>query len=119
MKERNHFGAMMVETGAADAMISGLTRKYADPIRPALQIIGTADEVKRVAGMYIIITKDGPMFFADTTVNQNPTAEELVDITLLVSQAVRNLKITPHIAMLSYSNFGSSVSLISGCNLTK
>ena len=67
MKERNHFGAMMVETGAADAMISGLTRKYADPIRPALQIIGVQEGVKRVAGMYIMNTKQGPYFFADTT----------------------------------------------------
>jgi malate dehydrogenase (oxaloacetate-decarboxylating)(NADP+) len=69
MKERNHFGAMMVETGAADALISGLTRKYSDPIKPALQIIGVQEGVKRVAGMYIMNTKQGPYFFADTTMN--------------------------------------------------
>ncbi len=108
MRERNYFGAMMVETGEADALISGITRRYKDVIRPALQIIGTSDDVKRVAGMYVIITKDGPMFFADTTVNQDPTAEEIVDITLMVAKAVRNFKIEPKIALLSYSNFGSN-----------
>jgi malate dehydrogenase (oxaloacetate-decarboxylating)(NADP+) len=108
MRERNYFGAMMVETGEADALISGITRRYKDVIRPALQIIGTAEDVKRVAGMYVIITKDGPMFFADTTVNQDPTAEEIVDITLMVAKAVRNFRIEPRIALLSYSNFGSN-----------
>lgn len=108
MRERNYFGAMMVQNGEADSLISGITRRYKDVIRPALQIIGTSDEVSRVAGMYIIITKDGPMFFADTTVNQDPTAEELVDITLMVAKAVRNFKISPKIALLSYSNFGSN-----------
>jgi len=108
MKERNHFGAMMVETGAADAMISGLTRKYADPIRPALQIIGVQEGVSRVAGMYIMNTKQGPYFFADTTMNVNPTAQELVDITVLTANSVKQFNITPRIALLSYSNFGSS-----------
>ncbi len=108
MRERNHFGAMMVETGAADAMISGLTRKYADPIRPALQIIGVQKDVKRVAGMYIMVTKQGPFFFADTTMNVNPTAQELVDITVLTANAIRQFNIIPRIALLSYSNFGSA-----------
>jgi malate dehydrogenase (oxaloacetate-decarboxylating)(NADP+) len=108
MRERNYFGAMMVEIGEADSLISGITRRYKDVIRPALHIIGTAEDVNRVAGMYIVITKDGPMFFADTTVNQDPTAEELVDITLLVNKAIRNFRIIPRIAMLSYSNFGSN-----------
>lgn len=108
MKERNHFGAMMVETGAADAMISGLTRKYADPIRPALQIIGVQEGVSRVAGMYILNTKQGPFFFADTTMNVDPTAQELVDITVLTANSVRQFNITPRIALLSYSNFGSA-----------
>jgi malate dehydrogenase (oxaloacetate-decarboxylating)(NADP+) len=107
MRERNHFGAMMVEVGEADAMISGLTRKYADPIRPALQIIGVQQGVKRVAGMYIIVTKQGPFFFADTTMNVNPTAQDLVDITVLTAQAVKQFNIIPRIALLSYSNFGS------------
>jgi malate dehydrogenase (oxaloacetate-decarboxylating)(NADP+) len=108
MKERNHFGAMMVETGAADAMISGLTRKYADPIRPALQIIGVQQGVKKVAGMYIMNTKQGPFFFADTTMNVDPTAQEIVDITVLTANSVKQFNITPRIALLSYSNFGSA-----------
>ncbi len=108
MKERNHFGAMMVETGAADALISGLTRKYSDPIKPALQIIGVQEGVSRVAGMYIMNTKQGPYFFADTTMNVNPTVQELVDITVLTANSVKKLNITPRIALLSYSNFGSS-----------
>jgi malate dehydrogenase (oxaloacetate-decarboxylating)(NADP+) len=108
MKERNHFGAMMVETGAADAMISGLTRKYSDPIRPALQIIGVQEGASRVAGMYILNTKQGPYFFADTTMNVNPTVQELVDITVLTANSVKQFNITPRIALLSYSNFGSS-----------
>lgn len=108
MRERNYFGSMMVESGDGDALISGISRSYKEVIRPALQIIGTSEEVNRVAGMYIIITKEGPLFFADTTVNQNPTAEELVEITLQVAKAVRSFKMQPKIAMLSYSNFGSS-----------
>jgi malate dehydrogenase (oxaloacetate-decarboxylating)(NADP+) len=108
MRERNYFGAMMVETGEADALISGLTRKYRDTVRPALQIIGTQDGVNRVAGMYILSTKKGPFFFADTTVNVDPTVEELVDITILTANAVKQFNVVPRIAMLSYSNFGSS-----------
>ena len=108
MRERNYFGCMMVETGDADAMISGLTKNYPDTIRPALQIIGMEPGTKKVAGMYIMMTKKGPLFLADTTVNFNPTAEELADITLLVAKEVRHFGITPIIAMLSYSNFGSS-----------
>ncbi|RFM29499.1 NADP-dependent malic enzyme [Deminuibacter soli] len=108
MNDRNHFGCMMVETGDADAMISGLTRNYAEAIRPALQIIGTREGVKKIAGMYLLLTKKGPLFLADTTVNFNPTAEELADITQLVAEGVRAFNITPRIAMLSYSNFGSN-----------
>ncbi|MFN3341080.1 MAG: NADP-dependent malic enzyme, partial [Flavobacteriales bacterium] len=108
MRERNHFGAMMVEVGEADALISGISRSYKEVIRPSLQIIGTADDVERVSGMYEIFTKDWPVFFADTTVNHCPNAEEIVDITLMVAKAVRNFRITPRIALLSYSNFGSA-----------
>lgn len=107
MRERNYFGAMMVETGAADAMVSGLTRKYADPVRAALQAIGVQEGITKVAGMYIIITKHGPFFFADTTVNIEPSAQDLVDITVLTATAVRQFNIIPRIAILSYSNFGS------------
>ncbi len=111
MKDRNYFGCMMVEFGDADAMISGLAKNYPDTIRPALQTIGTEDGVKKIAGMYLMLTKKGPLFLADTTVNFNPTAEELADITLMVAKEVRNFNIIPRIAMLSYSNFGSSNSL--------
>ncbi|HMO31991.1 MAG TPA: NADP-dependent malic enzyme [Lacibacter sp.] len=108
MKERTHFGCMMVEMGEADAMLSGLSRKYVDTIRPALEIIGTEPGTNKIAGMYIMLTKKGPLFLADATVNFNPTAEELADITQLVAREVRTFGITPRIAMLSYSNFGSS-----------
>ena len=108
MRERNYYGCMMVETGDADAMISGLSRNYAEAIRPALQIIGTEEGVKKIAGMYLLITKKGPIFLADTTVNFNPTADELAEIAMMVAKEVRSFNITPRIAMLSYSNFGSS-----------
>lgn len=111
MRDRNYYGCMMVEYGEADAMISGLTKNYPDTIRPAIQIIGTEDGIKRIAGMYMMLTKKGPLFLADTTVNFNPTAEELAEITLLAAKEVRNFNITPRIAMLSYSNFGSSDSV--------
>jgi malate dehydrogenase (oxaloacetate-decarboxylating)(NADP+) len=108
MRTQNYFGAMMVETGEADAMLSGLTRNYTDGIKPALHIIGTEEGVKKIAGMYLLLTKKGPLFLADTTVNINPNAEELADIALLVAKEVRNFNMEPRIAMLSYSNFGSS-----------
>lgn len=108
MRERNYFGAGMVEMGDADAMISGLTRNYRDTIRPALQVIGIDEGINKIAGMYIVITKQGPFFFADTTVNYNPTPQELVDITRLVEKVVKRFQINPRIAFLSYSNFGSS-----------
>lgn len=112
MKDRNYFGASMVEYGEADAMISGLTKNYATTIKPALQVIGT--EKGRVAGMYMMMTKRGPVFFGDTTVNVDPSAEELVDLTLLIERAVSKLNIKPRIALLSYSNFGSNEGLIPG-----
>jgi malate dehydrogenase (oxaloacetate-decarboxylating)(NADP+) len=110
MRDRNHFGCMMVECGDADGMISGLTKNYPDTIRPALQAIGTEEGVRKIAGMYLMLTKKGPLFLADTTVNFNPTAEEVADITLMVAKEVRSFNITPRIALLSYSNFGSSSS---------
>jgi len=108
MRDRNYFGCMMVECGDADCMISGLAKNYPDTIRPALHTIGTEEGVKKIAGMYLMLTKKGPLFLADTTVNFNPTAEELSEITLMVAKEVRQFNITPRIAMLSYSNFGSS-----------
>lgn len=108
MRERNYFAAAMVETGMADAAISGLTRNYPATIRPALQVIGKRDGINKLAGMYILITSKGPLFLADTTINYNPTAEELADITVQVNEAIKRFHIQPRIALLSYSNFGSS-----------
>lgn len=108
MHTRTYFGAMMVEVGEADAMLSGLTRRYSDFIRPALQIFGKEDEADRIIGMYILITRKGPLFFADATVNENPNVDELVSITELVNRSVNQYNIKPRIALLSYSNFGSS-----------
>ncbi len=108
MKDRNYFGCMMVETGDADAMISGLSKNYPDTIRPAIHCIGMEEGTRRIAGMYLMLTKKGPLFLADTTVNFHPTAQELAEITLLVAKEVRHFNIVPRIAMLSYSNFGSS-----------
>lgn len=108
MKDRNYYGMMMLETGAADAVISGLTKNYSNTIRPALQVIGKEEGYSQVSGMYIMMTKKGPFFFADTTVNINPNWEELVEITRQVHKKVLDFGIEPKIAMLSYSNFGSS-----------
>ncbi len=108
MLHRNYFSPMLVEAGYADAMISGLTRNYPDTLRPALEIIGKKPDASIVSGMYIIITKQGPFFLADCTVNKNPTAEEMVEITLQTAFAVKQFKIEPRIAFVSYSNFGSN-----------
>ena len=109
MRERNHFGAMMVKQGDADAMITGLTRSYRNSIRPVLQTIGLEKDIHTVAGMYILITKKGPIFLADTTINLNLTAEQIAEVTANVAKTIRKFKITPRIALLSYSNFGSSI----------
>ena len=89
-------------------MISGYLRNYPDTIRPALDIVGTAEGVKKVAGLYVVMTANGPVFFADTTINVNPTSEQLADIAELTANSVSRLGIKPNIAMLSYSNFGST-----------
>jgi len=107
MRERNYYAAMMVETGAADACLTGLTKDYGKSLVPSLQVIGPAEGVRRVASMYIIQHKKGPYFFADTTVNIDPTAEEMVDIIGLTARAVRFFDSEPRVAVISYSNFGS------------
>jgi len=112
MLDRTHFGAMMVELGDADALISGLTKDYPETILPALQIIGIREDVRRVAGMYIISSRKGNFFFADTTVNVNPSPEELLDIISLAKDAIEFLDYEPRIAVLSYSNFGSSKGVV-------
>ena len=107
MMNRDYYGAMMVETGEADAFISGFSRKYADTIRPALQVIGVNEKYNHIAGMYIMLSKKGALFLADTTVNMNPSAQTLADTTLLTAAEVKRFNIEPRIAMLSYSNFGA------------
>lgn len=108
MRERNYFGCMMVEKGEADAFISGLTKDYPKTILPALQVIGTSEEHQRVAGMYIMINKKGTFFFSDTTVNVDPDPEQLADIIQMTSRGVKFFDIEPRMAVLSYSNFGTS-----------
>lgn len=106
---RNYYGAMMVQTGEADGLLSGLNLRYDETIRPALEIIGTDSRYSRVAGMYVVITKRGDtLFFADTTVTPNPTAEQLADIAMITAQAAERFKIEPRVAMLSFSDFGMS-----------
>jgi len=104
---RNYFGIMMVETGEADAMVSGVTCEYGDVVGPALKLIGPKQNLNRISSMYIVVTKKGPYFFADTTVNLDPDWRTLVENALLTAEMVRRFNIEPVIAMLSYSNFGS------------
>jgi malate dehydrogenase (oxaloacetate-decarboxylating)(NADP+) len=121
MRDRNYFGCMMVECGDADAMISGLAKNYPDTIRPALQTIGTEEGVKKIAGMYLMLTKKGPLFLADTTVNFNPTAEELAEITLMVAKEVRNFNIIPpdrHVKLFKFRKQQLSGSRV-GCKSKK
>lgn len=98
---------MMLENGETDAVLSGLTRNYPDTIRPALQIIGKKPKTEIVSGLYIVITKKGPLFLSDCTINKNPNSEELVQIALQTAEVVKRFNIKPVMAMLSYSNFGS------------
>ena len=107
-RARNVFGPLMLEAGDADGVISGVTQEYPDTIRPALQIVGTAPGVRRVSGLYVLVFKDRTFFFADTTVNIEPTAEDLAEIALLTADAVRRFDLEPRIAMISFSNFGSN-----------
>jgi malate dehydrogenase (oxaloacetate-decarboxylating)(NADP+) len=108
MKTHNVFGMMMVEMDDADGLISGLTQHYPDTVRPALQIIGKRDGVSVIAGLYMMVFKNQTVFIADATVNIDPTAEELAEIALLAAEKVRQFDIEPRVAMLSFSNFGSS-----------
>ncbi len=107
IKGRSYYGAMMVEQGDADAMIGGLTKKYPYTLKPALQIIGPRKGVKKVASMHIVMSKNGPLFLADTSINHHLTSEDIAEITELVAEEVMSLDIVPKIALLTYSNFGS------------
>ena len=108
LRLRNYFGSMMVEMGDADGLISGLTQHYPDTIRPALEIIGTRSDVKRVSGAYVLILQDRVFFLADTTVNIEPTSEDLAETARLTVEFARRFGIVPRVAMLSFSNFGSN-----------
>ena len=108
MRMRNYFGTMMVEAGDADGLISGLTQSYPETIRPALEIVGTRKGVRRVSGTYVLILQDRLFFLADTTVNIDPTPEELAETALLTVGFARRFGVVPRVAMLSFSNFGSN-----------
>lgn len=108
MLNPNYFGAMMVHLGDADGFVAGVSQHYAETLRPALQIIRTRGDVHRVSGVYVILTKQQVYFFSDTTVNIEPTAEDLAEIALLAAEVARDFNFDPRIAMLSFSNFGST-----------
>ncbi|HEY6101773.1 MAG TPA: NADP-dependent malic enzyme [bacterium] len=108
LRQPNYFGAMMVRAGDADAFVAGLTYHYPDVIRPALQVIGAARETTRVAGLYLMIQDGRTYFIADPTVNIDPSAEELAEIAIMAADKAREFDITPRVAMLSFSNFGST-----------
>jgi len=104
----NYFGAMMVHMGDADGFVAGVSQHYPDTIRPALQIIATRPDVRKVSGLYVIVTKKDILLFADTTVNIEPSAEDLAEIALLSAEVAESFNILPRVAMLSFSNFGST-----------
>jgi len=108
MRYRNYFGAMMLETGKADSLISGLTRNYPIALRPMLECIDVTGQYKRISGMHIVMTKNGPLFLADTTVNIDYNPQQLAELVLKVNSRVRKFQIEPRIALVTYSNFGSS-----------
>jgi malate dehydrogenase (oxaloacetate-decarboxylating)(NADP+) len=108
MASSNYFGAMMVHMGDADGFVAGVSQHYPDTIRPALQIIAMRPDVHKVAGLYVIVTKRDVFLFADTTVNIEPNAEDLAEIALLSAEVAESFGIEPRVAMLSFSNFGST-----------
>jgi malate dehydrogenase (oxaloacetate-decarboxylating)(NADP+) len=110
MRDPIYFGNMMLQQGAADGLIAGLTMSYPETIRPALQIHKTRKGIHRAAGIYLLLFEDRMLFIADTTVNQDPNAEDLAEIAWLAGQVAQNyFQVTPRVAMLSYSNFGSNI----------
>ncbi|MEM6964820.1 MAG: NADP-dependent malic enzyme [Bacteroidota bacterium] len=107
MYNRNYFGTMMVETGEADAMIGGLSKNYSTTVRPALQIVGAKQGIRKVASTHILMTKHGPLFLGDTTMNHHLDAEDIASIAELIAEEVQRYNIQPKIALVTYSNFGS------------
>lgn len=110
MRERNYFASMMINQGDADAMITGYTRNYASTIKPLFETLGMQDGVSRIAACNLMLTKRGPMFLADTTINIDPTPKQLAKITQMTSDVVKMFGLTPVVSMLSFSNFGASKS---------
>ena len=108
MRERNYFAAMMVNEGDADALISGYSRNYPTVVKPMLELIGMAKGTTRVATTNVMMTKRGPLFLSDTSININPTAKDLAKITQMTSSIIKLFGMEPVMAMVSYSNFGSS-----------
>ena len=108
MRERNYFAAMMVNEGEADALITGYSRPYPTVVKPMLELIERDKDVSKIAACNLMLTKQGPLFLADTTINENPTAKELAKIVQMTGKFVNMFGMKPNIAMLSYSNFGSS-----------
>ena len=108
MRERNYFAAMMVNEGDADALISGYSTNYPSVVKPMLELIGMADGINRVATTNVMMTKRGPMFLSDTSINIDPDSKVLTKIAQMTSQVVKMFGLTPVMAMVSYSNFGSS-----------
>ncbi|HKI46782.1 MAG TPA: NADP-dependent malic enzyme [Balneolales bacterium] len=108
MKRPNYLGVMMVHMNDADGMVSGLTQSYSSTIKPSLQVIGMAEGRNRVAGLYLVMTKRETYFFADTTVNVDPSADELAEIAVMTAEVVKRFNLEPRIAMLSFSNFGDT-----------
>ncbi len=108
MRERNYFAAMMVNEGQADALITGYSRPYPTVIKPILELIKRDKGITKIAGSNLIITKQGPLFLADTTINENPTKNDLIKIAQMMASFVKMFGMKPNIAMVSYSNFGSS-----------
>lgn len=110
MRERNYFAAMMVNEGEADSLITGYSRPYPTVVKPMIELIGKDKGVSRIAATNLMLTKQGPMFLADTTININPTAKELAKISQMTYKIAKMFGMKPNIAMLSFSNFGSSKS---------
>ena len=108
MRERNYFGAMMVNENEADALVTGYSRPYPTVVKPILELIEKEKGISKIAACNLMLTKQGPLFLADTTININPSAKDLVKITQMTSNLVKMFGMKPNVAMLSFSNFGSS-----------
>ena len=107
MRERNHFGMMMVAEGRVDGVVSGISLSYPDVVRPALQIVGMRPGATKIAGMYLMLHKSGILFFGDTTVNVDTDAKTLASVAEMIADEAKTFGVSPRVAMLSFSNFGS------------